>query len=131
MGITVSRRQKCISDEIDKRTREESRRECKVIVLGSRGSGASAVIKQMNSIDLTGYSKEELMGYKRMVYGNLAVSIKALVKVIRTLNLEPIDTINKARYSSLKYRLLFEVRVVWATCKSSVFRQIQLNSTRS
>ncbi|ODQ65400.1 G-alpha-domain-containing protein [Nadsonia fulvescens var. elongata DSM 6958] len=62
--------------------------EVKILLLGSGESGKSTIIKQIKIIHQGGYSQDELMMYKMIIYQNLVDIAKSLVKAIKQFNLE-------------------------------------------
>lgn len=80
------------SQLIDKKIEEDSRktrRECKILLLGSGESGKSTIVKQMKIIHQNGYSVEELSMYRLTIYKNLLDCAKALGMALRNFNVEP------------------------------------------
>jgi len=61
--------------------------EVKLLLLGAGESGKSTVAKQMKIIHLHGFSNEERLTYKSIIYNNVLSSMKALVTAARDLNI--------------------------------------------
>ena len=62
---------------------------------GSGESGKSTVVKQMKIIHQGGYAREELAGYRSVVYRNLLDCAKALISAMQQFEIEPATTMNK------------------------------------
>ncbi|KAL9057526.1 MAG: hypothetical protein Q9162_002258 [Coniocarpon cinnabarinum] len=86
------------SEAIDRALQEDQkklRREAKILLLGSGESGKSTVVKQMKIIHQGGYAREELAGYRSVVYRNLLDCAKALLTAMQQFELEPSSDANK------------------------------------
>ncbi|XP_059400125.1 guanine nucleotide-binding protein G(q) subunit alpha-like isoform X1 [Carassius carassius] len=73
---------KRINSEIDKqlrRDKRDSRRELKLLLLGTGESGKSTFIKQMRIIHGTGYTDEDKRGFTKLVYQNIFTSMQAMI----------------------------------------------------
>jgi GTPase SAR1 family protein len=57
--------------------------EVKLLLLGAGESGKSTIAKQMKIIHLQGFTAEERLTYKSIIYNNLVASMKALVQAAR------------------------------------------------
>ncbi|CAG8510257.1 8172_t:CDS:2 [Diversispora eburnea] len=99
MGLCLSTEEKesrLRSRQIDKQIKKDfkrSRKEIKVLLLGSKESDKSAIKKQMKIIN--GYTKDELEQYRITVYKNLVDSAQVIVYAMRKLQLEPRRLENK------------------------------------
>lgn len=130
--------QKRRSDAIDRVLQEDSRKlwsECKLLLLGNENSGKSTIVKQMKIIHYNGYSEEELMLYRNIVYKNLLEGIKALIDAMNYLEIEVEQMENQAncRYvmeyeldpdpdATLDARLGQAVAAIWSdSCMAKVF----------
>uniref|UniRef100_A0A8C6UJ99 Guanine nucleotide-binding protein subunit alpha n=1 Tax=Neogobius melanostomus TaxID=47308 RepID=A0A8C6UJ99_9GOBI len=81
---------KRINAEIDKqlrRDKRDSRRELKLLLLGTGESGKSTFIKQMRIIHGTGYSDEDKRGFIRLVYQNIFISMQSMIRATETLKI--------------------------------------------
>ncbi|KAF3845064.1 hypothetical protein F7725_008227 [Dissostichus mawsoni] len=81
---------KRINAEIDKqlrRDKRDSRRELKLLLLGTGESGKSTFIKQMRIIHGAGYSDEDKRGFIRLVYQNIFTSMQAMIRATETLKI--------------------------------------------
>lgn len=63
--------------------------------VGSGESGKSTVVKQMKIIHQGGYAREELAGYRSVVYRNLLDCAKALITAMQQFDIEPTDPSNE------------------------------------
>ncbi|KAG0742032.1 hypothetical protein G6F57_004680 [Rhizopus arrhizus] len=88
MGVCISseeRAEKIRSYTIDRSIEEDSKKlegEYKILLLGSGESGKSTIFKQMKIIHQNGYTKEELVNWKLIVYRNLIQSAQAIVNAL-------------------------------------------------
>lgn len=81
---------KRINAEIDKqlrRDKRDSRRELKLLLLGTGESGKSTFIKQMRIIHGTGYSDEDKRGFIRLVYQNIFISMQSMIRATENLKI--------------------------------------------
>ncbi|TFY75458.1 hypothetical protein EWM64_g8555 [Hericium alpestre] len=107
MGNCVSNSQregKARSDAIDKQIEEDSKkfkRECKILLLGSGESGKSTIVKQMKIIHQNGYTTEELLTFRPLIWKNLLESAHAVVGALAKIGLEPSRPANKASLEKL------------------------------
>ncbi|XP_033762237.1 guanine nucleotide-binding protein G(i) subunit alpha-like [Pecten maximus] len=98
MGCTMSAQQTESlkeSRKIDKLLQEDgvrTQREIKLLLLGSGESGKSTVVKQMKIIHEDGYSKEECLLYKSVVYSNTCVSLIAIIRAMGELGINFADS---------------------------------------
>ncbi|XP_013380683.1 guanine nucleotide-binding protein G(i) subunit alpha isoform X2 [Lingula anatina] len=79
------------SKAIDKALRadgERAAREVKLLLLGAGESGKSTIVKQMKIIHDKGYSQEECLQYKPVVYSN---TIQSMIAIIRAMGQLKID----------------------------------------
>jgi len=91
MGCVLSSPEAKKNTEIDRQLNEDRKKiksEIKILLLGPGESGKSTVFKQMKIIqDHGGYSKEELMEYKYVVFGNCISQMKCLVEAAQILGI--------------------------------------------
>jgi hypothetical protein len=64
---------------------------------GSGESGKSTIVKQMKIIHQNGYSREELLAFRPLIWKNLLESGRDVVQALAKLNLQPISPSNKVR----------------------------------
>ena len=64
---------------------------------GSGESGKSTIVKQMKIIHQNGYSRDELIAFRPLIWKNLLESARDVVQALRKFNLEPITPANKVR----------------------------------
>ena len=62
---------------------------------GSGESGKSTIVKQMKIIHQNGYSHDELIAFRPLIWKNLLESARDVVQALRKFNLEPITPANK------------------------------------
>ncbi|KDQ56210.1 hypothetical protein JAAARDRAFT_132809 [Jaapia argillacea MUCL 33604] len=82
---------KARSDAIDRDIETDSkkfRKECKILLLGSGESGKSTIVKQMKIIHQGGFSKDELMAFRPIIYKNMLDSAQAIVLAMRKFEVD-------------------------------------------
>jgi hypothetical protein len=65
--------------------------------LGSGESGKSTIVKQMKIIHQNGYTREELLSFRPLIWKNLLESARDVILALSKFNLEPITPANKVR----------------------------------
>ena len=83
---------KQISESIDKQIRLDSnaareKNTIKLLLLGTGEGGKSTIVKQMKIINMGGYSHEERLQFKTIIYLNIYYSAKCLLQALETLGL--------------------------------------------
>jgi guanine nucleotide-binding protein G(i) subunit alpha len=82
------------SKKIDKDIRAEkarANREVKLLLLGAGESGKSTIVKQMKIIHETGYSREECIQYRPVVFSNTIQSLMAIIRAMGHLKIDFAD----------------------------------------
>jgi len=72
-------------DEGLRRDKERAKKEVKLLLLGAGESGKSTIVKQMRVIHGNGYSPNECMTYRPVVYSNAIESLFAILHAMKTL----------------------------------------------
>ncbi|CAK6966440.1 guanine nucleotide-binding protein subunit alpha-14-like [Scomber scombrus] len=93
-----------INEEIEKqlrRDKKDSRRELKLLLLGTGESGKSTFIKQMRIIHGGGYSEEDRKSYAKLVYQNIYTSMQTMIRAMETLNIAFSDSKNQSIANSV------------------------------
>ncbi|KAH9032555.1 G-protein alpha subunit [Lactarius hengduanensis] len=90
-----SARSNLIDRQIEKDS-EKYKQEHKILLLGSCKSGKSTIVKQMKIIHQNGYTPEELLAFRPLIWKNLHESAHGVVKALTEFNLEPITPTNRA-----------------------------------
>ncbi|XP_058492944.1 guanine nucleotide-binding protein subunit alpha-14 [Solea solea] len=93
-----------INEEIEKqlrRDKKDSRRELKLLLLGTGESGKSTFIKQMRIIHGGGYSAEDKRSYIKLVYQNVYTSMQAMIRAMEPLDISFSDPQNKNNANSV------------------------------
>lgn len=140
MGVCQSaptRAEKERSDAIDKQIDDDhkkSKKECKILLLGSGESGKSTIVKQMKIIHQDGYKPEELIPFRSVVYDNLIESAQAIVRQMRKMGLNPEKEQNNAHadliaeyevQDDLKFRLSPEItQAIHKLCQDPVYEKV-------
>nr|AUG84414.1 Gai [Platynereis dumerilii] len=94
MGCAVSSDDRAAierSKAIDKSLRqdgEKASREVKLLLLGAGESGKSTIVKQMKIIHEKGYTQEECLQYKPVVYSNTIQSMIAIIRAMGNLRID-------------------------------------------
>ncbi|KAM7245447.1 guanine nucleotide-binding protein G(t) subunit alpha-3 isoform X1 [Ovis aries] len=97
MGIGISSESKESakrSKELEKKLQEDAERDArtvKLLLLGAGESGKSTIVKQMKIIHKNGYSEQECMEFKAVIYSNTLQSILAIVKAMATLEIDYVN----------------------------------------
>ncbi|KAJ8347155.1 hypothetical protein SKAU_G00285560 [Synaphobranchus kaupii] len=119
-----ARERQRISKEIEKRLRrdkQDSRRELKLLLLGTGESGKSTFIKQMRIIHGSGYTAEDRRGITKLVYQNIFISMQAMIQALKTFSIPLVDEQN-----ILYAQMLNEVDV----CKVYSFQPMHVDAIR-
>lgn len=67
---------------------ERSAREVKLLLLGAGESGKSTIVKQMKIIHESGYTEQECIQYRPVIYSNTIQSMLAIIRAMGTLKIE-------------------------------------------
>ena len=89
------------SKQIEKNLRDEgvaTAKDIKLLLLGAGESGKSTVVKQMKIIHMQGYSREEFLQYRPVVYSN---TIQSMVAILRAMEALGIEFASKDRYGDV------------------------------
>lgn len=99
MGCISSTPETKKNSEIEKQLNEDRKRiksEVKILLLGPGESGKSTIFKQMKIIqDNGGYSKDELLEYKYIIFANCISQMKCLVDAGAKLGIDVANPSNK------------------------------------
>ncbi|KAK9522816.1 hypothetical protein VZT92_019259 [Zoarces viviparus] len=93
-----------INEEIEKqlrRDKKDSRRELKLLLLGTGESGKSTFIKQMRIIHGGGYTDEDKKSYAKLVYQNIFTSMQAMTRAMEALSISFADPQNQSHANSV------------------------------
>ncbi|TRY66038.1 hypothetical protein DNTS_025760 [Danionella cerebrum] len=88
-----------INQEIDKQLRKDkkdSRRELKLLLLGTGESGKSTFIKQMRIIHGSGYTDEDKKSFIKLVHQNMLSAMQSMVRAMDTLKIAYSNSDNQA-----------------------------------
>jgi guanine nucleotide-binding protein subunit alpha len=91
----------CFSDEDDETEkymaaeRLKAKDYIKVLLLGGGESGKSTILKQMKIIHMNGYTREELLQFRVIVWRNMTESLGNLVMAIHKFGYEYSIPVNK------------------------------------
>ncbi|XP_056144805.1 guanine nucleotide-binding protein subunit alpha-14-like [Lampris incognitus] len=116
-----------INEEIEKQLRKDkkdSRKELKLLLLGTGESGKSTFIKQMRIIHGGGYTEEDKKGYAKLVYQNIFTSMQSMSRAMETLNIFFSDSQNQTyanlllevevdKVDQLKDSMVMAIRSLW------------------
>uniref|UniRef100_A0A3B4YW02 Guanine nucleotide-binding protein subunit alpha n=1 Tax=Stegastes partitus TaxID=144197 RepID=A0A3B4YW02_9TELE len=87
-----------INEEIEKqlrRDKKDSRRELKLLLLGTGESGKSTFIKQMRIIHGGGYTDEDKRSYAKLVFQNIYTSMQTMIRAMEALSISFADPQNQ------------------------------------
>jgi len=97
--------------------------EVKLLLLGSGESGKSTVAKQMKIIHLQGFSNEERLTYKSIIYNNILVSMKSLINAVQFFHIglssgaseaaERVSRIEIQVFSDLTPEFANDIKILW------------------
>lgn len=93
-----------INEEIERQLRKDkkdSRRELKLLLLGTGESGKSTFIKQMRIIHGGGYTEEDKKSYAKLVFQNIYTSMQTMIRAMETLGISFSDPQNQSSAGSL------------------------------
>ncbi|XP_075955545.1 guanine nucleotide-binding protein subunit alpha-14-like [Anarhichas minor] len=93
-----------INEEIEKqlrRDKKDSRRELKLLLLGTGESGKSTFIKQMRIIHGGGYTDEDKKSYAKLVYQNIFTSMQTMTRAMEALSISFADAQNQSHANSV------------------------------
>ncbi|CAJ0968345.1 unnamed protein product, partial [Ranitomeya imitator] len=79
------------SKELEKKLQEDAAMDAKTVkllLLGAGESGKSTIVKQMKIIHQDGYSEQECLEFKAIIYGNILQSILAIIRAMSTLGID-------------------------------------------
>ncbi|KAI9900044.1 hypothetical protein N3K66_004306 [Trichothecium roseum] len=79
------------SRELDKQIRQDEKRltkEVKLLLLGAGESGKSTILKQMKLIYAQGFSKNERLEWKPVVFSNIVHSFRTISEVMKELTID-------------------------------------------
>lgn len=74
-----------------------------ILSVGSGESGKSTIVKQMKIIHQDGFSKEELLPWKLIIYKNIVESIQSIVTAMKKFNYEFETSKDQVRSSPLSH----------------------------
>lgn len=84
-------------------TKKQLEKELRVLLLGAGESGKSTIFKQMKIIHLNGYTREECIGFKNIIYGNIVKAMKLLVQASLNLGIAIKNSENRVSTSKVFY----------------------------
>ncbi|KAJ3164685.1 guanine nucleotide-binding protein subunit alpha [Geranomyces variabilis] len=91
------------NDEIDMNLRKERgdlRNEVKMLLLGAGESGKSTIIKQMKLIHENGYSSDERLAFREIIFSNTVQSMRVIMDAMHDMGIQLANPANE------KYRAL-------------------------
>ncbi|XP_068995251.1 guanine nucleotide-binding protein subunit alpha-14-like [Embiotoca jacksoni] len=93
-----------INEEIEKqlrRDKKDSRRELKLLLLGTGESGKSTFIKQMRIIHGGGYTDEDKRSYAKLVFQNIYTSMQTMIRAMEALSISYSDSQSESKANSV------------------------------
>ncbi|CAH1126932.1 unnamed protein product [Ceutorhynchus assimilis] len=100
-----AKEQKRINAAIEKqlsRDKKNSRREVKLLLLGTGESGKSTFIKQMRIIHGAGYSEEDKISFVKLIFQNIFMAMQSMLKAMDLLNIQYGDKANEEKAELVK-----------------------------
>ena len=97
MGCTTSAEEKRAQEysrRLDRQLKEDAERiakDVKLLLLGAGESGKSTIVKQMKIIHQDGYTKEDFVQYRPVVYSNTIQSLGAIIRAMNMLSIQFAD----------------------------------------
>jgi guanine nucleotide-binding protein G(o) subunit alpha len=94
MGCTTSAEEKRAQEysrRLDRQLKEDAERiakDVKLLLLGAGESGKSTIVKQMKIIHQDGYTKEDFVQYRPVVYSNTIQSLGAIIRAMHMLGIQ-------------------------------------------
>uniref|UniRef100_A0A8C6PSA2 Guanine nucleotide binding protein (G protein), alpha transducing activity polypeptide 2 n=1 Tax=Nothobranchius furzeri TaxID=105023 RepID=A0A8C6PSA2_NOTFU len=79
------------SKELEKQLQEDADKEAKTVkllLLGAGESGKSTIVKQMKILHQGGYTREEQMEFRAIIYGNILQSALAIIRGMEMLGID-------------------------------------------
>ncbi|XP_028604377.2 guanine nucleotide-binding protein subunit alpha-14-like [Podarcis muralis] len=116
-----------LSLEIERRLRQDkrdSRKELKLLLLGTGESGKSTFIKQMRIIHGSGYTEEDRKGFTKLIYQNIFSAMQTMIRAMDTLQIpyssehnkeagQMIEELNVDSVTTLERELVEAVKRLW------------------
>jgi len=121
-----AKEQKRINQEIEKqlkRDKKDSRRELKLLLLGTGESGKSTFIKQMRIIHGAGYSDDDKRSYIKLVFQNIFMAMQSMIAAMKSLEIEYGDS-NGQENADLICEKVFEEVTVFEEPHVSAMRNL-------
>ncbi|XP_077991888.1 guanine nucleotide-binding protein G(i) subunit alpha-like [Glandiceps talaboti] len=88
---TAAQHSKRIDKDI-KAAKQRADKEVKLLLLGAGESGKSTVVKQMKIIHHDGFTKEDCIRHKPIIYGNTIQSMISIIRAMESLNIQYEDS---------------------------------------
>ncbi|KAI9021026.1 G protein alpha subunit [Phycomyces nitens] len=93
------------NDQIEDQLRMEKmnqQNEVKLLLLGAGESGKSTILKQMKLIHDGGFSPDERMNYREIIYSNTIQSMSVIVEAMETLGIQLENPANRGHKENIK-----------------------------
>ncbi|XP_068460660.1 guanine nucleotide-binding protein subunit alpha-14 [Clinocottus analis] len=93
-----------INEEIERqlrRDKKDSRRELKLLLLGTGESGKSTFVKQMRIIHGGGYTDDDKRSYAKLVYQNIFTSMQAMIRAMEALGISLANPQNQSHANAV------------------------------
>jgi GTPase SAR1 family protein len=103
-------------DEEMKNTKKEISKEIKVLLLGAGESGKSTIFKQMKIMYLNGYTTEECIAFKNIIYGNIVRNMKVLIHNSLTFDIaiqKPENREAAQKVQSIENEQILNIGKIW------------------
>ncbi|XP_072549036.1 guanine nucleotide-binding protein subunit alpha-14-like [Salminus brasiliensis] len=103
----------------------EAHRQVTLLLLGTKESGKSTLVKQMRIFYGKGYSEDDRRGFTRLVFQNIFVAVKAMIAAMGTLHIQFTDGKNTkyaAMISSVEVETVNTMEADYAEAIKSAWR---------
>jgi len=114
----------------NKQDKKKKHRNITVLLLGAGESGKSTIFKQMKIIHHMGFTKEEQLSFKPIIYSNILRNMKALVTASLNMGItiEKSENREKAhKIDSIKSNDLLNIESVWSKKLGHEIRELWLD----
>jgi len=121
--IKQDKQNKIVEQQL-KKAKTEYLSEIKLLLLGTGESGKSTIAKQMKILHTEGFSKQELLSFRPVVFNNTLTSMRTLVQAVRNMNLDLkeenklkahyFEEVNPVELETFTIEMAKDVKAIWA-----------------
>jgi len=98
------------------KNKKQEKKTIQVLLLGAGESGKSTIFKQMKIIHHNGYTNDEKIGFKSIIYGSIVRNVKSIIQASLNLEIPIVSPENRERahkIDSIKANELLHIESVW------------------